>query len=131
MPEGTLRPALAKLLISSLELEELWAEEERDRDRRAVRGQWQSKLLVAQLALLTPGTDGPGSGSPREVLLSRLSSYKPVTSMVTLSVTPGGEERPITLLRDTGAAQSLLLGGVGQPSELLWRTSTSLPTGCP
>ena len=37
VPEGTLKPALAELLIEALELEELWAAEERDRNLHAER----------------------------------------------------------------------------------------------
>ena len=45
MPEGTLKPALVKLLITSLELEELWAEEKRDRGLHAEREERESREL--------------------------------------------------------------------------------------
>ena len=48
--EATLRPALAKLFISSLELEELWAEEERDKNLHAEREE-RHRELSAQLEL--------------------------------------------------------------------------------
>ena len=76
-------------------------------------GQWESRAkVVALVSALTQGPDGLGYGGPREVPLSLPASYKPFTSRGTVSVTRGGEERPITILRDTGAAQSLILKGV-------------------
>ena len=50
VPEGTLKPALAELLIEALELEVLWAVEERDRNLQAEREE-RHKNLSAQLEL--------------------------------------------------------------------------------
>lgn len=75
---------------------------------------------VALVAALTQGNEG-GSAGPKEELPS---SYQPFTSMGTVSVVPGGEEVPVTILRDTGAAQSLLLTGVVElPSEVSSRSA--------
>ena len=65
VPEGTLRPALAKLLISALELEEVWAEEERDKNLQAEREERQRNLSAQlELARLKANRGGGGFGAP-------------------------------------------------------------------
>ncbi|KAJ8353232.1 hypothetical protein SKAU_G00207990 [Synaphobranchus kaupii] len=74
------------------------------------RSQLESRAkVVALVASLTKRDEGIGCSGPRE---GPSVSYQPFTSVGTVSVASGGEEVSITILRDTGAAQSLLLEGV-------------------
>ncbi|KAG9339397.1 hypothetical protein JZ751_023791, partial [Albula glossodonta] len=191
VPEGILKPALAKLLIAALDLEELWADDERERavaerervlqaereehesqerlaqfkhdqavgaltlagvERPPVRASllegrhlvlsglgWRSLMVmlwpghvqfqclqhsqlesqakvIALVASLTKSDEAICSRGPREV---PPSSYKPFTSVGTVSVALGGEAVSITMLCATGAAQSLLLeGAIELPSSV-------------
>ncbi|KAJ8342046.1 hypothetical protein SKAU_G00319740 [Synaphobranchus kaupii] len=74
------------------------------------RSQLESRAkVVALVASLTKRDEGIGCSGPRE---GPSVSYQPFTTVGTVSVASGGEEVSITILRDTGAAQSLLLEGV-------------------
>ena len=74
VPAGTLKPAQAKLLNTSLELEELWAEKERDRGLCVEREERESRELLAQLELgRVKATRGGAPFEPRFDVRSALS----------------------------------------------------------
>ncbi|KAJ8349438.1 hypothetical protein SKAU_G00245680 [Synaphobranchus kaupii] len=77
--------------------------------------------VVALVASLTKSDEGIGCSGPRE---GPPLSYQPFISVGTVSVAPGGEEVSITILCDTGAAQSLLLEGLIElPRDVFSRSS--------